>query len=65
MNASDVLSELRHAGIVLYTEGDRLRYRAPRGAITPALRASVQAHRSELLALLHRGAVSEGTDAWS
>ena len=52
MIALEVLTELRHRGVELIPEGEAIRYRAPKGAMTPDLRQALSAHKSELLALL-------------
>ena len=52
MSAADVLAQAQAAGVQLVANGDRLHYRAPAGALTPELRAALQAHRAALLALL-------------
>lgn len=49
-----VLAELSERGIELWAEGDSLRYRAARAALTPELRASLRFHKEELLAALAR-----------
>lgn len=55
MTAAALLAELRRRGVELWAEGDRLGYRAPRGALTPELREAVAARKGELLELLRGG----------
>jgi hypothetical protein len=52
LSPQDVLAALAGAGVTLFAQAGRLRYRAARGAYTPELRALVDANRAELLALL-------------
>ncbi|QBS37116.1 hypothetical protein E1B22_03775 [Thermaerobacter sp. FW80] len=52
MTAAALLTELRRRGVEVWADGDRLCYRAPRGALTPELREAVRAHKGELLAVL-------------
>jgi len=53
MSAYNLLSELRQAGVVVKASGnDRLVVDAPKGALTPDLRAALAAHKKELLAIL-------------
>ncbi|HXJ38193.1 MAG TPA: condensation domain-containing protein, partial [Bryobacteraceae bacterium] len=49
-----LLSELEHRHIRLWAEGERLRFAAPERELTPALRAQLQARKSELLEWLRR-----------
>src|SRR6266705_1089135 len=51
-HAADVLAELSRQGITLSIRGDALRYHAPKGALTGALRAMLVEHKAELLAFL-------------
>jgi hypothetical protein len=39
---------------MVWPDGDRLRYRAPRGVVTPELRERLRTHRDELRELLSR-----------
>src|SRR5262245_11435362 len=52
MSADEVLSAVYRAGIVLRAEGNRLRYDAPEGALTPELRDALAQHKAALLAAL-------------
>ena len=52
MTAAEVVRTLAAAGVELWREGDRLRFRAPSGALTAELRAMVGDHRAELLAFV-------------
>lgn len=55
MIAIEVLADLRHRGVELFVEDGTLRYRAPRGMLTPELREILSAHKTELVALLQGG----------
>ncbi|MDH3600088.1 MAG: thioesterase domain-containing protein [Candidatus Tectomicrobia bacterium] len=48
---AELLSELHKNDIRLWSEGDRLRFDAPKGALTPELREELRARKSELLAI--------------
>jgi hypothetical protein len=52
VNATALLDTLRTRGIELTSDGDELRYRAPKGALTPELRQAIGERRPELLALV-------------
>jgi hypothetical protein len=52
MTALDLLADFRRAGIELFADAGRLRFRAPAGALTASMREAVAAHREELLALV-------------
>lgn len=57
MSPADVLLALVSAGVVLWVEGDRLRFRAPEGALDEALRGHATRVRGALIALVRAGAV--------
>jgi len=50
----DLLSTLRSRDVRLWADGDRLRYSAPQGALTPDLRAELVDRKGEILAFLHQ-----------
>ncbi|MCB9694494.1 MAG: hypothetical protein H6736_22010 [Alphaproteobacteria bacterium] len=52
-----MLVALAEAGVVLWVEDGRLRFRAPAGVLDEALRARVSACRGALIALVKAGAV--------
>ena len=53
MNTPSVLlAELTRRGVELWAEGERLRYRAPRGAMAPELFETLRAHKAALLEVL-------------
>jgi hypothetical protein len=54
MTADELLNYLRGQGVVLWAEGGRLRFRAPEGVVTPALRESMVSLKEELLDRLRR-----------
>jgi hypothetical protein len=52
----ELLTELERREIKLHADGDRLRFTAPPGALSPALRSQLHANKTELLALMHKEA---------
>src|SRR5215470_2911693 len=54
MKAIEVLSRLRSLDMKIWSDGDRLRYSAPDGVVTPALRAELAESKAEILAFLRR-----------
>ena len=50
----EFLSELRHLDVKLWNEGDRLRYKAPKETLTPALLQELKERKAEILAFLHK-----------
>jgi amino acid adenylation domain-containing protein len=48
----EFMAELRQSGVKLWVEGDRLKLRAPGGAMTPALMADLKERKAEILASL-------------
>jgi len=57
MTTAELLAYLRRQGVELRADGDRLRYRAPKGVLTPALRAELTECKPEILALLRQPGV--------
>lgn len=55
MTPVTLLPELRRRRISFCVEDDRLRYRCPRGALTPELHERIRSHKVELLEELMRG----------
>lgn len=51
MIVEEILCALRERNAVLYVEGDRLKYRGLKRAPDDPIRAAIQEHRSELIAL--------------
>jgi aspartate racemase len=50
----EFLSELRRLDVKLWNEGDRLRYKAPKETLTPALLQELKERKVEILAFLHK-----------
>ena len=54
MTSSEILTELDRRGVVLEPNGDKLRYRAPQGALTPKLREAITENKAEIISTLRR-----------
>jgi amino acid adenylation domain-containing protein len=54
MTAGELLANLRKRGVELWADGDRLRYNAPKGVLTPFLRTELAECKSEILTILRR-----------
>ncbi len=52
MSVAGLISELLDAGVELWAEGERLRYRAARGLLTPEQRRRLAEHKAAIVALL-------------
>ena len=59
MNIEQLLADLGRKRVVLALDGDRLRYRAPEGALTDDMRSAIATHRVEISDWLRRSARSE------
>ena len=54
MTSSEIMAELDRRGVVLDPNGDKLRYRAPQGALTPKLREAITENKAEIISTLRR-----------
>ncbi|MFO1432623.1 MAG: amino acid adenylation domain-containing protein [Candidatus Competibacteraceae bacterium] len=52
MKIARFINHLKSLRIRLWLEGEQLSYQAPKGALTPALRAEISEHKSEILTFL-------------
>lgn len=52
MKPDEFLAHVQSLGVTLRADGDNLRFSAPRGALTPALRAELAERKAELLTLI-------------
>lgn len=60
-NIDQLLLELSHRKIKLWLEGDRLRYKAPKDALTPELLSQVKEHKGEIITFLRSATNNPGT----
>ncbi|WP_008315088.1 alpha/beta fold hydrolase [Leptolyngbya sp. PCC 6406] len=49
---ADLLTDLRQAGVQVWMEGDRLRYKAPKGALTPVLMEELRDRKLDIITFL-------------
>jgi amino acid adenylation domain-containing protein len=54
MTVTQLLSELRSRDIAIWVEGEKLRYRAPRGVLSEDLRAALVRHKPEVISFLEQ-----------
>src|SRR5919109_2096039 len=52
MTPTDLLNELTRHGVILEPNGDRLRYKAPVGVLTPELKQALSAQKAALVKIL-------------
>jgi hypothetical protein len=57
----ELLSYLRELDVNLWAEGENLRYSAPRGALTSALRAELAVHKADIPSFLQLAQRAVGT----
>lgn len=50
----EVLLELGRLNIKVWLDGDRLRYQAPKGILTPTILADLKTHKTEIIAFLNQ-----------
>ncbi|MGD9721817.1 MAG: hypothetical protein AB7O59_11155 [Pirellulales bacterium] len=56
MSIDELVTSLADRGVQLYLDGDRLRFKAPVGALTSSLRDGIAAHRIKIIERLKAGA---------
>jgi hypothetical protein len=54
MNTSELVTELTHQGIQLWSDGDQLRVRAPKGIITPTIKEQLKSNKPQILDVLRK-----------
>ena len=59
MTAVELITELRERGVLIETNGERLRIDAPKGTVTPELREALVLHKAEVLVLLDSSQLAE------
>jgi len=64
VNAQALIEELTERDIHLTVSGSGLRYRCPRGAMTPGLRATLKARKPELISALRLNKPVPKLDSW-
>src|SRR5919197_4011240 len=62
VTAAELLAELQGRGVRLEAIGGRLRYDAPKGALTPELRRAMAAHKAEILGLVEQHLRTQAMD---
>jgi hypothetical protein len=64
LNAEQLLADLAQKQILIYMDGDRLRYRAPQGALSAEMRAAIGAHRAAIVEHLREKCVVCDRQNW-
>lgn len=62
MTTLELLSRLRSLGVELRADSDRLRVSAPKGVLTPVLRAELTDNKEEILAFLRAASVASSSN---
>ena len=55
MNLVEFLKDLSAQNVELWLDGDRLRYRGPKDALTPTLFNKIKQYKAEIIQLLREG----------
>lgn len=63
-DAENLIDDCDSLGIELWAESGQIRYRGPRGAITPDLAGRLRAHKAEVLAILDPPRPAIFPDRW-
>jgi len=58
LTAASLLEELDRRNVRLSVDGDRLRYKAPRGSLTPKLKEEVRLLKPEVIQALHADVIA-------
>jgi len=61
MKAAQILSYVRQKGVILIPNGDRIKYKAPPGIMTPDLAETIRNHRQAILSIFTQDRESEST----
>lgn len=60
MNVRELVADLAERGVTLSAHEGRIAYEAPRGVLTPVIKAQLIEHRSEVLSALQSPRVGDG-----
>ena len=62
MNAEQLLSYVRQKRVVLIPDGDRIKYKAPTGTMTPELTGAIRTHKQKILRILNQDREIKASD---
>ncbi|NES72900.1 MAG: non-ribosomal peptide synthetase, partial [Okeania sp. SIO2D1] len=65
MKTMEFVSYLQNLGVKLWIDGEQLRYRSPKGVITPELKQSIVERKADILKLLKKAQKNRQSDAAS
>jgi hypothetical protein len=65
MNAEQILSYVHQKRVVLIPDGDRIKFKAPSGIMTPELAETIRTHRQEILGILNQDREGEFTPSYA
>jgi hypothetical protein len=65
MKAAQILSYVRQKGVILIPYGDRIKYKAPSGIMTPDLAETIRTHRQAILGILTQDCESESIPSYA
>jgi hypothetical protein len=65
MNVEQILSYARLKGVVLIPDGNRIKYKAPSGIMTPDLAETIRTHKQAILSILTQVRESEFTPSYA